>query len=671
MKNTLHFLMVIHFHQPVGNFGFVIEEITDKCYEPFLDTISAFPDIKFNLHYSGSLLEWFKRYRPSIMDKIKALVAKGQIELVGGGFYEPILSALPPEDAKGQIGMLSDFIGKEFNSKVSGCWLAERVWQQHLAETFFDAGIRYVMLDEIHLKYAGLKRKDLYGYYLTEENAKTVAVFGADRALRYSIPFMPVEKTIKYFKKIKKDYNANVVSYGDDGEKFGAWPNTYATVYEKKWLRKFLKTLQKNSNWLKTSTISEYMDNNPPSGNIYLPDASYQEMNEWSLPLDALKRLRFLKDQLKGKKSNRIMEEFLRGGVWKNFFVKYPESNHMHKRALLISHRIRELRSKVSGADISRLNRAKHELYKSHCNCAYWHGIFGGIYLYHLRTAIYTHLIGSEKILDQIEHKTRRWLKIEISDMDCDGSDEVAVSTKENKFIINPAIGGSITEWDTKLKQVNILNTLSRKREEYHKDFKACYRKKIYYDNYRRKLFTDHFIEDNVELYDLSSGNYKETGDFADSAYDIISAEESQGKITLKRRSTVNNRPIQIRKIFVIDKQASSLVTRYYIRNLSSSKLRLNFAPEMNFSLTDDKAKERLCFIDRLVLRDNIEGFSLAINFSRKAKDVFRYPVYTVSQSQKEPDYNYQASCVVPVFDLIINSHATKQIAIKLATNPL
>jgi len=59
------------------------------------------------------------------------------------------------------------------------------------------------MLDEIHLKYAGLKRKDLYGYYLTEENAKTVAVFGADRALRYSIPFMPAEKTIKYL-KIKK-----------------------------------------------------------------------------------------------------------------------------------------------------------------------------------------------------------------------------------------------------------------------------------------------------------------------------------------------------------------------------------------------------------------------------------------------------------------------------------
>ncbi len=671
MKNKLHFLMVIHFHQPVGNFGFVIDEITDRCYEPFLDVISAFPNIKFNLHYSGSLLEWFKRYRPSIIDKIRALVAKGQIELVGGGFYEPILSALPPEDAKGQIGMLSDFIKKEFNSKVSGCWLAERVWQQHLTEIFFDSGIKYIMLDEIHLKYAGIKRKDLYGYYLTEENAKAIAVFGADKALRYSIPFMPVEKTIRYFKKIKKDYNAGVVSYGDDGEKFGAWPDTYATVYEKKWLKNFLKALLKNSSWLKTSTVSEYMENNSPLGNIYLPDASYQEMNEWSLSPDAIKRLRFLKDQLKGKKSNKIMEEFLRGGVWKNFFVKYPESNHMHKRALMISHKIQELRLKASGADISRLNRATKELYRAHCNCAYWHGIFGGIYLYHLRAALYSHLIGSEKILDRIEHKTKRWLKFEVSDVDCDGRDEVIVSTKENKFIINPAIGGSITEWDTKVKQVNVLNTLSRKEEEYHKDLKACYRKKIYYDNYRRKLFTDHFIEDNVKLHDLLSGNYKETGEFANSDYDIIKVEESKGRVALSRRSTVNNRPVLLRKIFTIEKQGSSIMVRYSIRNLSLSRLRLNFAPEMNFSLTDDKTREDSSFVDNLLLRDKVEGFNLAMTFSSKAKHVFRYPVCTLSQSQEEPDYNYQASCVVPVFDLIIDSHTNKYIIIKLAINPL
>jgi alpha-amylase len=663
--------MVIHFHQPVGNFGFVIDKITDDCYEPFLDVISEFPDIKFNLHYSGSLLEWFKRYRPSIIDKIKSLIAKGQVELVGGGFYEPILSVLLPEDAKGQIGMLSGFIKKEFGFKVSGCWLAERVWQQHLAEVFSDAGIRYIMLDEIHLKFSGLKRRDIYGYYVTEENLKTVSVFGADKALRYSIPFMPVEKTISYLRQIKEDYNAHVVSYGDDGEKFGAWPDTHMIVYEKKWLNNFLKALRKNSSWLRTTTVSEYMDNNPPLGNIYLPDASYQEMNEWSLPPDALKRLRVLQKQLKEKKSAKLMEEFLRGGVWKNFFIKYPESNHMHKRTLSVSRRIEKLASRISGPDIARLKRARKELYKAHCNCAYWHGIFGGIYLYHLRAALYKHLIGAEKILDGIEHKRRQWLNIEISDIDCDGYDEISVSTKENKFIINPAIGGSITEWDLKKEQVNILNLFSRKEEEYHKNFESRHRLDIYYDNYRRKLFIDRFLEDNVALDELLSGSYKDRGEFADAHYDIVRTGQPEGVVTLRRRSTAYNKSIQIDKTFIIKKQDNCLEARYRIRNLSSSRVKLNFAPEMNFSLTSDKIRERLRSLNRLLLQDEIEGFRLAITFSRKAKDIFRYPVNTVSQSQGEPNNNYQASCVVPVFDMIIDSNRNKYITIKFTVQPL
>jgi len=670
MKNKLHFLMVIHFHQPIGNFGFVIDKITDKCYEPFLDAISGFPDIKFNLHYSGSLLEWFKRYRPPIMDKIKYLSAKGQVELIGGGFYEPMLSALPPEDAKGQIDMLSDFIKREFDFKVSGCWLAERVWQQHLAEVFSEAGIRYLMLDDIHLKFAGLKRRDIYGYYITEENTKTVSVFGADKSLRYSIPFMPVEKTINYLRKIKEDYNARVVLYGDDGEKFGAWPDTDMIVYERGWLNNFLKALRKNSGWLQTATVSEYMDNNPPLGNIYLSDASYQEMNEWSLSPDALERLRVLQKQLKEKKSAKLMEEFLRGGVWGNFFVKYPESNHIHKRTLSVSHRIGRLTPGVSGSDITRLKRARKELYKAHCNCAYWHGIFGGIYLYHLRAALYRHLIGAEKILDEIEHKKRQWLNVEISDIDCDGHDEIAVSTRENKFIINPAIGGSITEWDLKKKQVNILNILSRKEEEYHKNFKSRYRKDIYYDNYRRRLFIDRFLEDNVTPDELLSNSYKDRGKFADAPYDIVRTGQPEGTITLRRRSCAYNKSIQIDKTFITGKQGNCLVVKYRVRNLSLSRVKLNFAPEMNFSLTSDKIRERPRSLNKLLLRDKIEGFKLAITFSRKAKDIFRYPVNTVSQSQQEPDYNYQASCVIPVFDMSIDRNRSKHITITLTAQP-
>jgi len=160
MDSDFYFLITLHFHQPVGNFDFVIEKVCDNCYQPLLYTISDFPDIKFNLHYSGSLLEWFKKNRPDILLKIKELVKAGQVELLGGGFYEPILSVLPPEDSIGQIKMLSEFLKHEFGVEAEGAWLAERVWEPQLPETFQKAGIGYTIVDDTHLGYAGLTQKD-------------------------------------------------------------------------------------------------------------------------------------------------------------------------------------------------------------------------------------------------------------------------------------------------------------------------------------------------------------------------------------------------------------------------------------------------------------------------------------------------------------------------------
>lgn len=665
MKNKLSLLMVIHFHQPVGNFDFVIEKITDECYEPFLDTISEFSDIRFNLHFSGILLNWFKSNKPLMITKIRELALNKQVELVGGGFYEPILSALSPEDANGQIEMLSDFIMREFNFRVKGCWIAERVWQQHLAQVLQRAGIKYVILDDIHLRFAGLDRKDLYGHYMTEQDGCAVSVFGADKLLRYSIPFMPVKETIGYLKGVRSGYNARAVLYGDDGEKFGAWPNTHILVYEKRWLRDFLKALRRNSGWLKTDTLSEYLAENTPLGRIYLPDSSYQEMNEWSMLPDAAAKLRLLQGRLKEKGVLELIDEFLRAGVWKNFFVKYPESNHIHKRSLLVSSRLHSLRNK--GSNTAKLKEAEEELYKSQCNCAYWHGVFGGIYLYHLRTALYRHLISAESIIERLEHKENNWLNIETPDFDCDGCDEIIISTADSGFIINPSVSGSITEWDLKPKQLNLLNTLSRRKEAYHKDFQGSHGRHIHYDSYRRALFIDRFLEDNITHADLISGRYRDRGSFSSSAYNIVKTEAPKATVKLKSRGRVRSLPVQMDKIFDFKRQQKGLVVKYRIKNLSAKRINLNFAPEMNFSLTSYDKKERFKSAGRITLRDDIEDIDLAIDFSKKAKDIFIYPVKTISRSQKEPEYNYQATCIMPVFSLPIKGNGSRVITITLS----
>ena len=49
------------------------------------------------------------------------------------------------------------------------------------------------------------------------------------------------------------------------------------------------------------------------------------------------------------------------------------------------------------------LHYAREALYRGQCNCPYWHGAFGGIYLPHLRHAIYNQLIACDDLLDQLD----------------------------------------------------------------------------------------------------------------------------------------------------------------------------------------------------------------------------------------------------------------------------
>jgi 4-alpha-glucanotransferase len=152
------------------------------------------------------------------------MVRRGQLEIISGGFYEPILSVIPPQDQQAQIAKLTEKIRELFDYDPVGMWLAERVWEQPLASVLHDAGIKYVLLDDTHFISAGLREEDLNGYYLTEDKGKTLAAFPISKALRYTIPFAAVDETIRVLRDAASESGANIVCFADDGEKFGVWP---------------------------------------------------------------------------------------------------------------------------------------------------------------------------------------------------------------------------------------------------------------------------------------------------------------------------------------------------------------------------------------------------------------------------------------------------------------
>ncbi|MEO0138079.1 MAG: alpha-amylase/4-alpha-glucanotransferase domain-containing protein [candidate division WOR-3 bacterium] len=431
----------IHNHQPVGNFDHVFQHAYEHSYLPLIKTLLRYPNVKFGIHNSGPLCDWLLKNHPEYFDHLKMAIENGQAEILASAYSEPILSLIPPNDVVEQIKYFKDYLYKLLGVEATGLWLTERVWEPGLIPLLAEAGIEYTLLDDTHFLYAGLSADELKSYFLTEDNGKILKIFPISMKLRYLIPFHPVEEVRNYLLEISNLEPGAIKVLGDDGEKFGVWPGTYNWVYRESWLERFLEFLSTNE-FIKTVHLRDIIKKEPPAGRIYIPTASYEEMGEWVLPLEAGRNYLELKRNVESKYYHLI-----HGGYFKNFLSRYPEANLMHKRMLYVSKNLQP--------DIS----AKLSLWRGQCSCAYWHGIFGGLYLPHLREAVYRNLIEAE--LHSIK------TGIEKFDFDIDGRDELVISTP-NLFCVMRLNTGSFIEIDVRDRRQNILNYLARRVEKYH-----------------------------------------------------------------------------------------------------------------------------------------------------------------------------------------------------------
>ena len=74
MPPRISLALTLHNHQPVGNFGWVFEEVYERAYLPMLEALERHPGVRVALHYSGPLLEWLAAERAAFLDRLGALV---------------------------------------------------------------------------------------------------------------------------------------------------------------------------------------------------------------------------------------------------------------------------------------------------------------------------------------------------------------------------------------------------------------------------------------------------------------------------------------------------------------------------------------------------------------------------------------------------------------------
>ena len=446
-------LFGVHLHQPVDNFDNVIEEAVNRCYGPFFEILSRYPEFKFAFHSSGWILKKLKNEYTDVFENIK----KCNIEFFTGGFYEPILVSIPSEDRIAQINKLNKFLKENFNVTPKGIWITERVWDDEIIPDLVKCGIKYAVVDDYHFFASGYKRID--GFYQTGLFEK-IALFPIDKELRYAIPFKNVDEAVSLIKK-------RLVIF-DDIEKFGLWPGTFSWVYKKGWLKEFIEKSIKYS-----EHFSDFYENNSPIATAFIENLSYEEMTEWCLDAEDIVKLK--------QDKKRCKSIFVKGSIWKRFFYKYTESFYLHQRML------RSIKNE--------------SYYKLQTNDVFWHGIFGGIYLPNLRDNAYRYLAECDNLKNEEFNGFKKFVV-----------DKSIYVFKEDKLVEMTSLDSKFNYLNVLSRKKEFYHIYKEKSDTQNKiktihemDYKL--NKKVFFDNYLRYSFIVREAED-IDFEKLVKNEY-------------------------------------------------------------------------------------------------------------------------------------------------------------------
>ena len=678
MADRLRLALVFHQHQPAGNFPSVFQDVTERAYAPLVATLYRHPEVKASLHFSGPLLDWLEANRPDVIGDLADLVRRGQIELLSGGYYEPVLVGVPRRDGVGQIRALSDRVHAIFGQRPLGAWLTERVWEPHLPSLLAEAGVAYTVLDDEHFLQAGLRPQELGESFVTEDQGLPVIVFPGSVKLRYLIPFRDVSQTMKEL-RARADEGARLVVYADDGEKFGAWPGTYQRVHKDGWLEQFFSAIAQ-ADFIQTTTLEDAWIFQKPARRVYIPAGSYPEMAEWALEPNASKRYSQARNKLGDELSSLVAAP-----LWRNFLAKYPESNGLQKRMLIVSEELARRSILDASAEV---RQAQQNLWRAQGNDVYWHGVFGGIYFPHLRADAYASLLKAERILSE-----RRTAAGEQRDYDVDGYDEYIFRGNAGAVFVHVQ-GGAVIEWDIYASATNLVDTLARRPEAEHealrraeksgkvlvgkaaeKETKSIHEavrarerglsKLLEYDVARRAFFQDSFRASKAEPVVLHAYYYQLTPQREARTVSLI--------LEPPARSLASVPGLGIRKDIRIADEGLAAGVRYRLRNDGEEAITIQFTSTSNFGLLSEQNPADVItvgtkkttagkpidarHVSEIAVHSESRHFDIAIAIDPPSEVTTR-PIYSITNSEQGFERVYQQLEIASTWNVTIEPDA-------------
>jgi alpha-amylase len=378
---------------------------------------------------------------------------------------------------------------------------------------------------------------------------------------------------------------------GDDGEKFGAWPSTWEHCWgEGRWVERFFEALEANADWLSTTTPSAWLAEHHPIGRVYIPTGSYAEMGEWALPAD--ESVGYARAFHHARDQGLPEARWLRGAFWRNFQVKYREINDLHKQMLRVSAAVDAM---PPGPD---RDTALDHLFQGQSNDCYWHGLFGGIYISHMRLATFEHLIAAEDLADT---RAGTLEAAESRDLDMDGVDEIRLADAGQVVSVDLDGGAGIGSWDIRAVRHALTAVMRRRPEAYHTTLRAhadapvgaivggsgsdaneatsihdTFRVKepglvahLVYDAYERRSGLVRVLPLDATSTDWAMARAGELGDAVDGAFERV--ELGPGCLVARRRGTIAGATVDVTKSLTLggDRRSPTLALELRLEHVA------------------------------------------------------------------------------------------------------
>jgi alpha-amylase/alpha-mannosidase (GH57 family) len=279
----IYWAQVFHFYQPPTQLPLVLEKICNESYRPLLDVFRQYPNVKVTVNINGVLTEMLKNCgHVGIIQELRELAERRQIEFTGSGKYHPILPLIPPDEAKRQIELNQKtnafFFGNAY--KPGGFFPPEMAYGRNMLPAVIGTGHRWIIMSGVACPIGW----PVDTIYQVEHEGERLAVLFRDDLLSNKISFQEVgpKDFLEHLQALKGDRENIYVVTAMDAETYGHhikdWEELFlAEVYEELQVRsetfahiKQKKVLaaqhmslirdEETSQWVQTATISQLLD---------------------------------------------------------------------------------------------------------------------------------------------------------------------------------------------------------------------------------------------------------------------------------------------------------------------------------------------------------------------------------------------------------------------------